>query len=128
MISRILEESGHVVKYATNGEEAVNALAVESFDLILMDVQMPELDGLEATRCIRITENLQQPYIIAMTANVLADDRAACHDAGMDDFIPKPVRLDDVREILQRAIDATAGRRAPAHRDGACGSRRALLP
>jgi CheY-like chemotaxis protein len=68
---------------------------------------MPELDGLEATRRIRVTENLAQPYIIAMTANVLAYDRASCTDAGMNDFIPKPVRLNDVREALERALEIT---------------------
>ena len=110
---QMLNKLGVTADVAGNGLDAVHMLSERHYDLVFMDVQMPELDGLEATRCIRITENLQQPYIIAMTANVLADDRAACHDAGMDDFIPKPVRLNDVREVLQRAIDATAARRGP---------------
>jgi signal transduction histidine kinase/DNA-binding response OmpR family regulator len=100
---QMLHKLGLEADVAVNGLEAVHMLSERHYDLVFMDVQMPELDGLEATRCIRITDDLAQPYIIAMTANVLADDRAACTDAGMDDFIPKPVRLNDVREALDRA-------------------------
>jgi len=89
---------------AANGLEAVHMLSRRNYELILMDVQMPELDGLEATRCIRVSDSIRQPHIIAMTANALADDRQARLDAAMNDFIAKPVRLDDLRQALLRAL------------------------
>ncbi len=68
--------------------------------MIFMDVQMPELDGLAATRLIRGGTPSARPYIIAMTANAMADDRAACEDAGMSDFVSKPVRIADMAAAL----------------------------
>lgn len=89
---------------AGNGLEALNALRRQAYDVVLMDVQMPEMDGLEATRHI-VAEwpTEQRPHIIAMTANAMEGDREICLAAGMNDYIAKPIRLDDLREALQRA-------------------------
>ena len=85
-------------------------LTQQHYQLVLMDVQMPELDGLEATRCIRMSDTSDQPYIIAMTANAMSGDRESCLDAGMNDFIAKPVRLEDLQGALNRAkTTLTAG-------------------
>ena len=70
---------------------------------VLMDAEIPELDGLEATRFIRISDTIDQPSIIAMTANAMPGDRESCLDAGMNDFIAKPVRLKDLQGALSRA-------------------------
>jgi HPt (histidine-containing phosphotransfer) domain-containing protein len=81
---------------------------LEEFDIILMDCQMPVLDGLEATRRLRelelSTKNSNPVYIIAMTANTQEDDRAACLEAGMDDFISKPVQLDELQTAINRSL------------------------
>lgn len=87
-----LEDIGMVVKVANNGREAVNLVAVEPFALILMDMQMPEMDGIEATRKIReLATQWHTLPIVAMTANAFMEDRAQCLEAGMDDFITKPI-------------------------------------
>ncbi len=91
----LLERHNHQITVANNGQEALDALAREAFDLVLMDVQMPELDGLEATRRIRRREqqhgNGRVP-IIAMTAHALKGDRERCLEAGMDEYVSKPIR------------------------------------
>ncbi|OLF07885.1 hypothetical protein BU204_35320 [Actinophytocola xanthii] len=100
----MLSKLGHRVDIVGNGHEAVCALRRGRYDVVLMDVQMPELDGLAATRLIR--RELppdEQPYIIAMTASVLIEDRTACEAAGMDDYLAKPVRASDLAEALERA-------------------------
>jgi len=75
----------------------------QTYDLLFMDVQMPEMDGLMATKLIRQDVNIQsQPQIVAMTANVMLEDIQACLDAGMDDYISKPVRTDELLRILTR--------------------------
>ncbi len=87
-----------------NGLEVLDALQRSPYDVILMDVQMPEMDGLEATRKIIATyEAHQKPYIMAITANATKKDRQQCMDAGMDDYLSKPVRFDDLVEALQRS-------------------------
>jgi signal transduction histidine kinase/ActR/RegA family two-component response regulator len=88
---RLLERMGYHAEVAANGLEVLAALEREPFDVILMDVQMPELDGLEATRRIRALAGVAQPRIIAMTANVMAREREQCVAAGMDDYVAKPV-------------------------------------
>jgi two-component system sensor histidine kinase/response regulator len=99
----ILERHGHSLFHADNGREAVEAFARETFDLILMDVQMPEMDGNEATRRIRALEKAtgRHTRIVAMTAHAMAGDRERCFAAGMDDYVSKPLRKED----LLRALD-----------------------
>ena len=76
-------------------------VSLNNYDVILMDVQMPEMDGLEATKMIRLCLSVQ-PTIIAMTANTLQGDRDACMRAGMDDYISKPVKLEDLVNVLEK--------------------------
>jgi signal transduction histidine kinase/CheY-like chemotaxis protein len=101
---RVLERLGYRVDVVADGLEALAAVARRPYDVVLMDVQMPQMDGLEATRRIRSSPTLaQQPRIIAMTANAFAEDRAQCLAAGMDDYLSKPVRSDDLAAALRRA-------------------------
>lgn len=88
------------VAEAENGLVALQKLSEQPFDVVLMDMQMPELDGLSATRALRTMPLDIQPFVIAMTANAYAEDRAACSAAGMDFFLSKPVQLDTLREAL----------------------------
>lgn len=88
---KILSKMGYQVEIAANGKEAIDLLESRHFDLILMDVQMPEIDGLEATGIIKEKYGTQGPVIIAMTANAMQGDREMCLDAGMDDYISKPI-------------------------------------
>lgn len=101
---RLLEKWGHTVTIAENGLEAVEALQRASFDLILMDVQMPKMDGMEATTAIRMRERStgERIPIIALTAHALNGDRERCLEAGMDAYVPKPLS----RKELQIAIEA----------------------
>ena len=112
--SRLLERRGHSVVIVATGTEAVEAAARETFDLILMDVQMPVMDGLEAAAEIRAWEacNGSHVPIIAMTAHAMSGDRERCLQAGMDDYLAKPLRSEKlfrkIAEIQQRdAPDAT---------------------
>jgi len=106
----MLGRLGHRVDIAANGQEAVDAVRRGGYDIVLMDVQMPELDGLQATRLIR-TELPpdRQPPIVAMTANVQLEDRAACTAAGMDAYLAKPVRLADLAALLDTVGCPTPG-------------------
>ena len=98
---RMLAHLGYRADLAVNGVEVLAALERQSYDVVLMDVHMPEMDGLRATRAIRArTASVPQPWIIAMTADVLTDSIAACRAAGMDDFVSKPVRLDQLAAVL----------------------------
>jgi signal transduction histidine kinase/ActR/RegA family two-component response regulator len=90
LASSILEQVGATVRIARNGQEALDLLHQEPFDCVLMDVHMPDMDGLEATRRIRADAQLNHVRIIAMTANALSEDEALCISAGMDDFVCKP--------------------------------------
>jgi signal transduction histidine kinase/ligand-binding sensor domain-containing protein/CheY-like chemotaxis protein len=99
----LLERLGYRADVAANGLEVLAALRRQSYDLILMDVQMPEMDGLEAARRIRAEPPPGlQPRIVAMTANALRGDREACLAAGMDDYLSKPILLDDLRAAILR--------------------------
>lgn len=115
----ILEDEGHSVEVANNGLEAVEKSAIDSFDLILMDVEMPELDGLQATAQIRQREQSSQSganpkLIIAMTAQDGADDRQRCLDAGMDDFVSKPLCPDELSAALARVGQTSTQEPAPS--------------
>ena len=94
----LLKKIGCQPDLAKNGLEALQAIQTHSYDLILMDIQMPEMDGLTATKLIRQNPENSHLRIVAMTANVLPEDRQACFDAGMDDYISKPI---DIQEIIQ---------------------------
>jgi PAS domain S-box-containing protein len=100
----ILVKRGHSVVHAVNGRDAVRAAATHEFDLIFMDVQMPEMDGLEATRCIREMERTTGRHtpIAAMTAHAMTGDRDRCLAAGMDDYISKPLQKAELLALLDR--------------------------
>ncbi|HEY5730307.1 MAG TPA: response regulator, partial [Anaerolineales bacterium] len=99
-----LERLGYRADVAANGLEVLAALDRQAYDVILMDMQMPEMDGLEATRLIRGRgAGFCQPRIIAMTANVTRDDRQACLDAGMNDYLAKPIRVDELVAALNKS-------------------------
>jgi CheY-like chemotaxis protein/HPt (histidine-containing phosphotransfer) domain-containing protein len=101
---RLLERMGYRADVAGNGREAIEALERQSYDLILMDVQMPELDGVAATRLIHERwPGKQHPYIIAMTANAMEGDRETYLNAGMDDYVSKPIRVQELVDALERA-------------------------
>jgi CheY-like chemotaxis protein len=100
---RILEQMGYRADVASNGLEAIESIERQIYDVILMDVQMPEMDGLDATRNIRKLENVTQPHIIAMTANALEGDREMCIAAGMDDYVSKPIRVNELVDALMKA-------------------------
>jgi CheY-like chemotaxis protein len=98
---RLLQQMGYRADVAANGIEAIEAIERQTYDVVLMDVQMPEMDGLEASR--RITARWQpdaRPRIVAMTANAMAGDREECLAAGMDDYITKPIRVDALVKAL----------------------------
>jgi two-component system, sensor histidine kinase and response regulator len=101
VILHILRKMGYEPDLVENGREAVEAAAQKRFDLIMMDMQMPEMDGLEATRTIRSTQNFQ-PVIIALTANTMQDDEQYCLNAGMNDYISKPIKLEELIMKLEK--------------------------
>ena len=102
---RVLKHLGYQADVVNNGREAVEAIESKSYDLILMDIQMPEMSGLEATEYIRereIASQLAPVAIVAITANASHDDQFTCSDAGMNDYISKPIQIDKLKDILQR--------------------------
>jgi CheY-like chemotaxis protein len=101
---RMLERLGYQADTAANGKEVLAALKSRSYDIVLMDVQMPEMDGLEAARLIR-SEKVDQPYIIAMTAHAMKGDREVCLEAGMNDYVSKPVRMEELRTAILRSLE-----------------------
>jgi PAS domain S-box-containing protein len=104
---RLLEKQGHAIVVATNGREAVEAVGRQHFDLVLMDVQMPEMDGFEATAAIRRRERSTGRHvpILAMTAYAMKGDRERCLAAGMDGYISKPIQPREMWETIERFID-----------------------
>jgi PAS domain S-box-containing protein len=99
---RLLQQLGYRADLASNGFETIDSLERQIYDVVLMDVQMPEMDGLEATRLIRTSADLTQPCIIAMTANAMEGDREMCIAAGMDDYISKPIRVHELVGALMK--------------------------
>jgi CheY-like chemotaxis protein len=114
---RLLEKRGHTVVTAVNGREAVKATQQQAFDLVLMDVQMPEMDGLEAVAEIRRLEKASGTHlhVAALTAHAVKGDRERCLAAGIDSYLAKPLRPEELDYLLQRIVEA---RRKP---DGAGG-------
>jgi CheY-like chemotaxis protein len=126
LATKLLETRGHRVVLASNGREAVEALDEEVFDLILMDIQMPEMDGFEATKAIRnlecgLREKIEEgPYskseiqnlkskiqsipIVAMTAHALKGDREKCLEAGMDDYVSKPINAENLFSVIEKLV------------------------
>ena len=101
VILHILGKLGYAPKIADNGQEAVTAAGSASYDIILMDMQMPEMDGLEATQVIRKTLE-RQPVIIALTANTMQGDMEECLNAGMNDYLSKPIKLEELVNMLEK--------------------------
>ncbi|MBX3010361.1 MAG: response regulator [Caldilineaceae bacterium] len=100
---RILERLGYHADVAANGANAIRAVRRQPYDVILMDLHMPEVDGLEATRQILQDESLEhKPYIVALTAAAMDDDEERCRQAGMEDFLTKPIRTSDILSVLER--------------------------
>ncbi len=112
VIVRLLEKLGYRSDSAANGKEALQALSMTSYDGVLMDIQMPEMDGLEATRRIRERERRTRSHIpiVALTAHVTQEDRDRCLEAGMDGHLPKPVRLKQLADALERMVLSGKGR------------------
>jgi CheY-like chemotaxis protein len=109
---RMLRRQGHSVEIANNGQEAVEAFDSKPFDLILMDVQMPGMSGLEAAAAIRERESRTgcRIPIIAMTAYAMKGDRERCLEAGMDDYVSKPVRAEELFRAIESAIICDAAK------------------
>src|SRR5262249_61442145 len=105
---RLLAQMGYRADVAANGIEAIQAVWRQEYDIVLMDVQMPEMDGLEAARqlCARWRRE-ERPRIIAMTANAMHGDREMCLNAGMDDYISKPIRVEALVAALSRCEPRT---------------------
>ncbi len=114
---KILERLGYRADVASNGLEALQAVERQPYDVVLMDVQMPEMDGIEATTRIRNGLGERRPWIIALTANALQGDRERYLGVGMDDYISKPIRVDDLVKALVKA----ASDRFPIRSDAAAG-------
>ncbi len=101
---RLLERMGYAADLAANGQEVLDAIRRQTYDVILMDVQMPDMDGIQATQHIREDfAETQQPWIIAMTAHAMQGDRERCLASGMNDYVGKPVRVKELEEALLRA-------------------------
>ncbi|MCI4656201.1 response regulator, partial [Cryobacterium zhongshanensis] len=116
----MLAKGGHRVDTVSNGLEAVHAAQLGDFDVVLMDVHMPIVDGLEATRLIRVLgDSIRQPMIIALTASVTAEARRACLDAGMDQYLSKPIRVQELADALALTLRVPARQSVPAVTVGA---------
>ena len=99
----ILQRAGFLIDLANDGQEAIEAHKADPYDLILMDCQMPSVDGFEATRQIRQLDR-RQPVIIAVTANALVGERDKCFEAGMNDYLSKPFQAEQLVDIVRRWI------------------------
>jgi signal transduction histidine kinase/CheY-like chemotaxis protein len=122
---RLLEKQGHLIQVAENGKLALEAWRQGHFDLVLMDMMMPEMDGLEATRAIRAEETRRGGHIaiVAMTANAMQGDRERCLAAGMDGYVSKPIKPEALFKEMERAMHAT-----PTHDPATGGASRPSMP
>src|SRR5262249_35055773 len=113
--TRIFEKLGHQVTIVSNGREALAAVQARKFDLVAMDVQIPEMDGLEATKAIRGWEKTTGTYtlIVALTAHAMKGDRERCLAAGMDGYTSKPIRIRELEEVIDRLISPLHPERVP---------------
>lgn len=113
LLLRVLKEIGYQADIVPNGVEVMSAVKAKRYDIIFMDVHMPEMDGLEASRLINsIVPRDERPVIVAVTAGALEGDREKCMQAGMDDYITKPIHIADIESVLQRWTSKAAGRAA----------------
>lgn len=118
LVARIMQGFGYGCEVAANGLEVIQALERQSFDLVFLDVQMPEIDGYETAREIRKRwSDPERPWLVAMTVNALRGDREKCLEAGVDDFIAKPVQIRRDSEGLGESREAEACLRIPAIRE-----------
>jgi len=106
-VARLLEKQRHSVVVAATGREALAAIARTPFDVVLMDIQMPEMDGYEATTALRARERAEggRLPVIALTANAMNGDREACLERGMDGYLSKPVRPQELFSEIHRVLD-----------------------
>lgn len=111
VMEAMLKTAGYKADFACNGREAVASLARQPYDVVLMDVHMPEMDGIEATRQILRTHGERRPHIIAVTARAMEDDRGKCIAAGMDGYLSKPVRFAELRTTLHELAERRPGAR-----------------
>jgi CheY-like chemotaxis protein len=102
LIERILHKLGYETDTASNGIQVLDYFAKKQYNVILMDIRMPEMDGFEAMQNVR-QMTIDQPYIVAMTANALTSDKQECLQNGMNDYISKPFYMNDIVEILKNA-------------------------
>ena len=113
LMSGILKNLGCEAATAADGKQAVQLAGEDGFDVIFMDVLMPVCDGLEATRMIRKFEGenpaRKSAYIVALTADAFPENKVRCLEAGMDEFLTKPLRMDLIRAAIERGINKTAG-------------------
>ena len=101
----MLKRMGFTPKIVGNGAEALAAVRAEEFDLVFLDVQMPVMDGYEASRQICLSQpKARRPWLVALTANALQGDRELCLEAGMDDYVTKPVRPRELEEAICRCV------------------------
>ncbi len=111
LATRLLQKRGHSVMIANNGKEVLSILESGSFDIILMDIQMPEMDGYETTATIRLKEKETNKHIpiIAMTAHAMKGDRQLCLDAGMDGYVSKPIKTKELYDVIEGPLTETTG-------------------
>jgi two-component system, sensor histidine kinase and response regulator len=124
LVKRLLEKRGHRAVVVTNGQHALDTLKNEKFDLVFMDMQMPEMDGLEATAAIRANEKggAFHQTVIALTANAMKGDRERCLAGGMDGYLSKPIRLQELDELLEFQLARHRNARdAPLSNDASAG-------
>lgn len=103
LLTHILQKNGYQPDIASNGLEVLQSLRRQKYDLIFMDVQMPEMDGFEATRQIaKRYPKEERPIIVAVTANAMKGDKELCEKAGMDDYISKPIRIEELKRVITK--------------------------